>query len=85
MIKTGQATNRESFLGVRLLTQKQVMEELQVSGVSLWQWRKQGMPYVPLGARCVRYSLPDVMEWLSERKAAPRGSEAQFERKEVAG
>lgn len=66
--------NRDAFLGVRLLTQKQVMEELQVSAVALWQWRTQGMPYVPLGTRSVRYSLPDVLGWLEDRKAASRVS-----------
>jgi len=66
--------NRDAFLGVRLLTQKQVMEELQVSAVALWQWRRLGMPYVALGARSVRYSLPDVLEWLGARKTASRAS-----------
>jgi len=52
-----------------LLTQRQLQEELQVTGVTLWQYRKRGMPYVPLGSRCVRYSLPAVMEWLDGFKA----------------
>jgi len=76
MIQAKQETDRESFLGVRLLTQKQLMEELQVSAVALWQWRGKGMPYYPLGARCVRYSMPEVMQWLQERKTAPGASEA---------
>jgi len=63
--------NRDAFLGVRLLTSKQMMEELQVSAVSLWKWRCDGMPYVPIGRRMVRYRLPEVMEWLEQRKTAP--------------
>jgi predicted DNA-binding transcriptional regulator AlpA len=66
--------NRDAFLGVRLLTSKQLMEELQVSAVSLWKWRCDGMPFVPIGHRMVRYRMPEVMEWLADRKTASRAS-----------
>ena len=64
---------------MRLMTQAQMMEELQVTANTLWQWRKQGMPYVPLGTRAVRYNLHDVMGWLEDRKAAA----GAVQRKEV--
>lgn len=55
-----------------LLTQKQLSEELQLTEVTLWKYRKQGMPYKPLGSRLVRYSLPDVLEWLEGRERVVR-------------
>lgn len=51
-----------------LLTQKQLSEELQVSEVSLWKYRQQGMPYKALGARLLRYDLSDVLEWLQSQE-----------------
>lgn len=64
----------------RFLTTGQLMQELGVSRTSLLKWRNAGMPYVSLGTRSVRYNLTDVLEWLSNRKVAPR---ANSEGKEV--
>jgi len=55
-----------------LITTKQLQKELQVSEVTLWKYRKQGMPYKPLGARLVRYELLDVLEWLASRERVVR-------------
>jgi predicted DNA-binding transcriptional regulator AlpA len=52
-----------------LLTTKQMQEELQVCPVTLWSYRRQGMPYLLLGGRSVRYNLSDVMEWLKAQNA----------------
>ena len=52
------------------------MNELGVTRVSLFNWRKAGMPYVPLGTRAVRYDLYAVLEWLEGRKAASMAFEA---------
>jgi predicted DNA-binding transcriptional regulator AlpA len=55
-----------------LITTRQLQGELQVSEVTLWKYRKQGMPYKPLGARLVRYDLSDVLEWLGSRERVVR-------------
>ena len=55
-----------------LLTQKQLSKELQVSEVSLWKYRQQGMPYKALGARLLRYDLEEVMKWLESRERVLR-------------
>jgi len=65
-------TDREQFMSVCYLTPKQLAEKLQVSTVTLWEWRKEGCPYLSLGARSLRYSLPDVVRWLHDRKTASR-------------
>ena len=68
-MKTAPAiTSREQYLSIRLLTTEQLCKEFSVTRPTLLSWRRQGMPYVALGSRMVRYSLPDVCEWLEERK-----------------
>ena len=74
MVMAVEPTNREMFITVRLLTEAQLMEEISVSRATLRVWRQKGMPYVPLGVRLVRYDLSEVMEWLEQRKTAPRAS-----------
>jgi len=74
MVMADKPTNREMFITVRLLTEAQLMEEIGVSRATLRVWRQKGMPYVPLGARLVRYDLSKVMEWLEQRKTASRAS-----------
>jgi len=51
----------------KLLTQKELAEYLQVTEVTLWKWRKKGMPYVKAG-KSVRYDKDQVMRWLEENK-----------------
>ena len=63
-------TDREKILNVRFLTEEQLAKELSITRASLLSWRNQGMPYVPLGQRMVRYNLYDVLDWLRERKTA---------------
>jgi len=58
---------------VRLITEAQLIVELGVARETLWKWRRQGMPCVPLGARIMRYRLPDVLEWLEGVSETSRG------------
>lgn len=51
----------------KLFTQKELSEYLQVSIMTLWKWRKKGMPYVKAGKN-VRYDKEQVMKWLEENK-----------------
>ena len=58
----------EKFIGIRLLTTQQIIEELGVSRITLWRWRTEGLPWVLLGRRSVRYRLTDIQEWLRSRE-----------------
>lgn len=62
------ATNTE---GPRLLTTKQASMFLNVSEVTLRQWRhkREGPPCVKLGS-LVRYDKDRLEEWLAEQYAA---------------
>ena len=53
--------------GLRCLTEGQLAEQLGVSRLSLWRWRKRPhrpLPCVKLGD-CVRYPEDRVLEWLA--------------------
>ena len=72
MVQAKPIMAREVCLMARLLTTAELMQELSVSRPTLYLWRRDGMPYVPLGASAVRYNLGDVLGWLAERKTASR-------------
>jgi predicted DNA-binding transcriptional regulator AlpA len=72
---------REEFLAIPFMTAAQLCEELGICRASLISWRNEGMPYVPLGGRAVRYCPYDVMEWLrvrDEAYKARRASRGQY-------
>ena len=47
----------------RLLTEKELSEVLGICRVTLFRFRREGMPYIRLGARLVRYDFKQVQEW----------------------
>ena len=49
----------------RLLTEKELSEVLGICRVTLFRFRREGMPYIRLGARLVRYDIKQVQEWFS--------------------
>lgn len=58
-----------SFMGERLLTQKEVAELLQVDEGTLEKWRcnqRYDLPYSKIG-RLVRYRYSDVLKFIEER------------------
>jgi len=61
-------TSRERTPQAPFLTAKHLCAELDITPAALYVWRQQGMPYIPLGTRAVRYNLQDVLEWLEARK-----------------
>jgi predicted DNA-binding transcriptional regulator AlpA len=77
-VSTPHITPREEFISIRLLTEKQLAQEMQLDRITLWRWRTQGMPYLSLGTRTVRYRLLDVQEWLRDREAASRAVRGQI-------
>jgi predicted DNA-binding transcriptional regulator AlpA len=52
-----------------LLTPEQLAEHLQLSPLTLSNWRiaGKGPPYLKLGSRVVRYDLDAVETWLAEQ------------------
>lgn len=49
-----------------LLTDKELVEVLGFSRVTLWRMRQMGMPCIQIG-RTLRYKLDDVMAWLESQ------------------
>ena len=48
------------------LTEKELCEVIKVDKVFLWKCRKNGMPFIRLGTKLVRYDLSEVLLWLRE-------------------
>lgn len=60
----------ERFAKAKLLTTAQTAEMLgDMSVRTLEDWRRKGVGpnYVPLSAKCVRYRLADVEDWIKAR------------------
>jgi len=58
----------------RLLTTKQLSEYMQIPVRTIEGWRLAGLgpPYARMGKH-VRYSVPDVLDWLGQGGEAGRG------------
>jgi hypothetical protein len=56
-----------------ILTPAQVAKLIGISSGALRQWRYQGKgpPYLAFSSRCVRYSLPALLEWLQQHWHEP--------------
>lgn len=49
-----------------LLTEQELCSVLKVERVFLWKCRQDGMPFIRLGAKIVRYDLDEVLNWFCE-------------------
>lgn len=49
-----------------LLTQRELTTFLKVTVITLYRWRKEGMPYIQVGKQ-VRYEKEEVLKWLKTR------------------
>lgn len=52
----------------RLFTTKELAAYFNVTEMTVYRWRKQGMPYKKIGYNMCRYSLNAVNEWLDEKQ-----------------
>ena len=52
-----------------LLTEQELCSALKVERVFLWKCRQDGMPFIRLGVKIVRYDLDEVLNWF--RESAP--------------
>jgi len=55
----------------QMLTQDELMERLKISRVTLYRWRKTGLPEIKIG-RSVRFDPVAVEKWLHEQSAPNR-------------
>ena len=53
---------------VRLLTERQVGRQLNVSDSAVRRWRRtgEGPPWIRVGKRLVRYDLAELRKWIAE-------------------
>lgn len=51
-----------------LITTKDLAHKLAVTEVTIWRWRKEGLPFLKLN-NSIRFELDKVMNWLQERGA----------------
>lgn len=49
-----------------LLTTEKLSEILKVSRITIYNWRKKGLPCIKIG-RTVRFDLEKVMEWIESK------------------
>lgn len=71
--KDGNGVARPSGATSRLLSERQVAERLNISEVTLQEWRclQKGPPFIRLGSRMVRYRESDIEAWLVEQEVRP--------------
>lgn len=48
---------------MRLLTENELCDVLKVGRVFVYRCRKQGLPFIRLGDKSLRYNLDDVLQW----------------------
>lgn len=48
---------------MRLLTENELCNVLKVGRVFVYRCRKQGLPFIRLGDKSLRYNLDDVLQW----------------------
>ena len=46
----------------KLLRDKEVCRRLKVSSITLYRWRKQGMPHIKAGKQ-IRYDINSILNW----------------------
>ena len=51
----------------KLLKRKELSQTLNISEVQIEKFKRQGMPYLKLGRRLVRFNLTEVYDWLQKR------------------
>ena len=51
----------------KLLTTNELAELMKVTTQSIYNWRKQGMPFYKIG-KSVRFDLEEIREWLKTKK-----------------
>jgi len=58
-----------------MYTENELCEVLKICKVTLWQYRKQGLPCIRLGSRIIRYDMQEVLNWINKQKYIVDGGE----------
>lgn len=56
----------------RLLNEKEIAEQLNVtpSCLQAWRYRGDGPPFIKISSRCVRYQSIDLQVWIDQRRCS---------------
>lgn len=49
-----------------LLTENELCDRLKVDRCFLWKCRNNGMPFIRLGSKIIRYNYEEVLKWFEE-------------------
>lgn len=60
-----------------LVTTKELCKQLSVSLRTLTRFKSEGMPFIKMAYRTVRYDLDAVMEWIKARNEKQTGAGAE--------
>lgn len=52
----------------KIITNNELCEHYQISKPTASEYRKQGMPYINLSERTIRYNIDEVEQWLKNKK-----------------
>ncbi|MBY3620368.1 helix-turn-helix domain-containing protein [Acinetobacter sp. CUI P1] len=65
----------------KLVTTKELCEKLSVSLRTLARFRSEGLPFIKMAYRTVRYDLDAVMDWLNTRNEERKEYKNEYNRK----
>lgn len=51
-----------------LLTEKEILQILKISRTTLSKLRKNGLPFIRITDKAIRYSKEDVLEWINRKQ-----------------
>jgi excisionase family DNA binding protein len=52
-----------------LITTKELQEKLGVTSVTIWRWRKEGLPFKKIGVKSIRFDLAEVEAWIEKQNS----------------
>lgn len=50
-----------------LLTEKEILQILKISRTTLSKLRKNGLPFIRITDKAIRYCKDDVLEWVNKK------------------
>jgi predicted DNA-binding transcriptional regulator AlpA len=66
---------------MNLLTTKDLQEMLKVTAVTIWRWRKEGMPFQKIG-NSIRFKEREVIDWLNNKgERTSKGNKAAWDKR----
>lgn len=74
--------SRSNVASLSLLTEKEVATLLNVtpSCLQAWRYRGDGLPFIKISGRCIRYRWNDLQEWIDDHRCS---STSQYKEGEI--